>query len=228
MREVLIVQNAATGGPRRVGDWLAEDGLELEVVRAFDGAEVPASLGDRALLVLGGGYLPSDDFRAPWLPAVRELVRQAIDGGRPYLGICLGGQMLAEVAGGLVKADAGEPENGSVPITLRPEADDDPLFHGLPQVVTAIEHHKDAVVELPEGAAWLAQTEACPYQAFRVGPVAWGLQFHPEAPPERITEWDDRGFDLAALYEQAMLDEPAAVAVWREMIRRFGAVARMS
>ncbi|WP_431900031.1 type 1 glutamine amidotransferase [Nonomuraea sp. bgisy101] len=228
MREVLIVQNAASGGPRRVGDWLAEDGLGLEVVRAFEGAEVPARLGERALLVLGGGYLPSDDVRAPWLPAIRELVGQAIDGGRPYLGICLGGQMLAEVAGGLVKADAGEPENGSVPITLRPEAAADPLFHGLPEVVTAIEHHKDAVVELAEEAVWLAQTEACPYQAFRVGATAWGVQFHPEVGPGRIMEWDDRGFDLAALHRQALLDEPAAVPVWREVSRRFAGVARMS
>ncbi|MEU7894895.1 type 1 glutamine amidotransferase [Nonomuraea sp. NPDC049152] len=228
MREVLIVQNAASGGPRRVGDWLAEDGLGLEVVRAFEGAEVPERLGDRALLVLGGGYLPSDDARAPWLPATRELVRQAIDDARPYLGICLGGQMLSEVAGGLVKADAGEPENGSVPITLRPETGDDPLFHGLPEVVTAIEHHKDAVVGLPEDAAWLAQTEACPYQAFRVGPAAWGVQFHPEVAPERILEWDDRGFDLERLHREALLDEPAAITVWRGVSHRFAAVTRMS
>ncbi|MGV9307593.1 type 1 glutamine amidotransferase [Nonomuraea sp. NPDC003727] len=228
MREVLIVQNAASGGPRRVGDWLAEDGLDLEVVRPFDGDELPARLGGRALVVLGGGYLPSDDARAPWLPATRELVREAIDDGRPYLGICLGGQMLAEVAGGLVKADAGEPENGSTPITLRPEAAADPLFHDLPGVVTAIEHHKDAVVELPEGAVWLARTEACPYQAFRVGAAAWGVQFHPEVAPERILEWDDRGFDLADLHRRALLDEPAAVAVWREVTRRFAGVARMS
>ncbi|GAA2388160.1 type 1 glutamine amidotransferase [Nonomuraea africana] len=228
MRDVLIVQNAASGGPRRMGDWLAADGLELEIVRAFEGAPVPDELGERALVVLGGGYLPSEDDRAPWLAATRALVREALDEGRPYLGVCLGGQMLAEVAGGLVKGDAGEPENGSTPITLRPEAADDALFHGLPEVVTAIEHHKDAIVALPQDAVWLAQTEACPYQAFRVGPAAWGVQFHPEVSPERMLEWDDHGFDLAALHRQALLDEPAATPVWREVVRRFAEVSRNS
>ncbi|MEV4065519.1 type 1 glutamine amidotransferase [Nonomuraea dietziae] len=228
MRDVLIVQNAASGGPRRLGEWLTEDGLELEVVRAFEGAAVPEELGERALVVLGGGYLPSEDGRAPWLAATRALVREALDEGRPYLGVCLGGQMLAEVAGGLVKGDAGEPENGSTAITLRPEAAEDALFHGLPEVVTAIEHHKDAVVELPPDAVWLAETESCPYQAFRVGAAAWGVQFHPEVWPERILEWDDRGFDLAELHRRALLDEPSATPVWREVARRFSEVSRNS
>src|SRR5690606_25580394 len=151
-REVLVVQNSRSGGPSRWGAWMEEAGLRLDVVHAYDGAPVPDRLEHDAMIVLGGGYLPGDDHRAPWLAPTRKLVAQALADEVPLFGICLGGQMLAEVAGGEVTADAGAPENGSLPVTIRPEASGDPLFHGLPGVVPAIEHHVDAITALPPGA----------------------------------------------------------------------------
>lgn len=69
----------------------------------------------------------------------------------------------------------------------------------------------------------------CPYQAFRVGERAWGVQFHPEATADRVRSWDAarlgaRGLDPVELSRRAELDEPAAEAVWREVARRFAAV----
>ncbi|MBO0892617.1 MAG: type 1 glutamine amidotransferase, partial [Acidothermales bacterium] len=142
---VLVVQNEGNGGPRRFGDWLAEDGLRLDVVHAYDGAAPPRALAHDAVLVLGGGFMPDADDRAPWLAQTRALVAEALRSGVPVFGICLGGQLLAHVAGGAVKADAGAPETGSVPVTLRPEAAADPLFHDLPATVPGIEHHADAI-----------------------------------------------------------------------------------
>ncbi|MFC7583942.1 type 1 glutamine amidotransferase [Nonomuraea antimicrobica] len=139
----------------------------------------------------------------------------------PLLGICLGGQMIAEVAGGEVRGAYGAPENGSLPVTIRPEAAADPLFHGLPPVVPAIEHHKDAVVRLPAGAVHLAETERCPYQAFRVGERAWGVQFHPEVLPARVREWRAEGFDPDEVYARAVADEPVSTPVWRRVTGRF-------
>ncbi|WP_433518140.1 type 1 glutamine amidotransferase [Nonomuraea sp. CA-143628] len=221
MRDVLIVQNSRSGGPGRLGGWLEEAGLRLDVVPAYDGAPLPARLSHDAMIMLGGGFLPSDDYRAPWLATARSLVAQALDEGVPFFGICLGGQMLAEVAGGEVTPDAGAPENGSLPVTLRPEAADDTLFHSLPEVVPAIEHHVDAITALPPEAVWLAQTTACPYQAFRVGEQAWGVQFHPEVLPARIREWRVDGFDPGEVYARAMADEPVSTPIWREVATRF-------
>jgi GMP synthase (glutamine-hydrolysing) len=225
---VLVIQHSKRGGPRRLGEWLAEDGVTVDVVHAYDGAPVPSDNPHDALLVLGGGFMPDDDARAPWLKPTRGLVEQALEAGTPMLGICLGGQMLAHVAGGSVQADAGAPENGSLPITLRPEAAADPLLHDLPATVTAIEHHVDAITALPPEAVWLASTERCPYQAFRVGEAAWGVQFHPEVDADRLLEWDhDRlraqGFDKDELYRQAVADEPVAKPIWREVATRFAA-----
>jgi GMP synthase (glutamine-hydrolysing) len=228
---VLAVQHIAAGGPRRLGDWLADDGLDLDVVTAFDGSPLPRLPGYQGLIVLGGGFLPDDDERAPWLAATRELVGEAVRDGLPMLGVCLGGQLLARVAGGTVAARHGEPECGSTRLTLRQEAGEDALFHGLPGRVTAIERHVDAITALPPGAVWLARSDRCPYQAFRVGERAWGLQFHPEVDAEGIGSWDpDRlaalGFDRAELHRAALRDEPAAAEVWRELSRRFAGVVR--
>lgn len=226
---VLAVQHAASGGPGRFGDWLTEDGLDVDVVPAFDGTALPSRLEHDALLVLGGGYMPDDDAAAPWLPATRALVAQALTDAVPMFGICLGGQMIAAVGGGTVQADAGAPENGSTPVTIRSEAEDDPLFYGLPPVVPAIEHHVDAITALPPGAVWLAETGRCPYQAFRLGGHAWGVQFHPEAVPERILHWNsdrlrDQGYDRQELYAKAVADEPLSTPVWRLVAERFAGI----
>ncbi|MDH6223414.1 type 1 glutamine amidotransferase [Streptomyces sp. MJP52] len=230
----LVIQNFPGGGPRRWGDWLDEADLGCEVVEAHTGAalpDAPAAGRHAALVVLGGPFMPDDDVRAPWLPAVRALTRRALDTGLPYFGICLGGQLLAQVAGGEVRAGHGAPEAGSTPLTLLPGAvAGDPLLHGLPGRVTAVEHHVDAVTALPPAAHWLARSRTCPYQAFRVGPAAWGVQFHPETGAEDLVHWNPgrlarNGFDHAELLARARQDEAAAAEVWRTVAHRFAAVA---
>jgi GMP synthase (glutamine-hydrolysing) len=228
---VLVVQNGPDGGPGRFGEWLTEAGLFLDVVHGYDTSRppVPERLSHQAVVVLGGGYLPDADDRAPWLAPTRALAAQALKDEVPVFGICLGGQLLAQVAGGTVRGEHGAPEIGSTALALRPEAAADRLFGGLPEQVTAIENHVDAITALPPGAAWLMQSEQCPYQAFRVQERAWGVQFHPEAEAARIRGWDPGrlrrlGFDPSEVQSRADRDEGAAVPVWREVARRFADV----
>lgn len=233
MSRVLVVQNTPRGGPGRLGDWLTDAGSRVQVVRGHAGEPPPERLDHDALVVMGGGFMPDDDTRAPWLRAVRALTRQALRRSVPYLGICLGGQLLAQVAGGTVEASHGAPEVGSTTLTLRPEAAADPLFHGLPETVTAIERHVDAITALPPGARWLAESPRCPYQAFRYGRRAWGVQFHPEATAGQVGKWDrdwirDRGFDPERVVRRATEDEAAATEIWRRVADRFGSVVRGS
>lgn len=227
----LVVQHGPGGGPGHWAGWLAERGLALEVVHAYDGEPLPARLDHEALLVLGGAYLPDEDARAPWLPATRALVRQALDRRVPLFGICLGGQMLAQVAGGQVRGAYGTPEFGSTRLTPRPAAAADPLFRDLPGAPTALENHVDAITELPPGAEWLIRSEDCPYQGFRVGDAAWGVQFHPEAAAERVRHWNQERLtrhgapDAATLHAAALREEPAAIEVWRTVAHRFADLA---
>ncbi|WP_082317629.1 type 1 glutamine amidotransferase [Streptomyces sp. NRRL WC-3549] len=227
----LVIQHGPGEGLGRWRGWLEERGVTARVVPAHEGAVVPDRLEHPALVVLGGGYLPDDDVRAPWLPATRALVRQALTERTPVFGICLGGQMLAQVAGGEVRGEHGTPEFGSTRLGLRPEAEDDPLFHGLPAHPRAIENHVDAVTALPPGAHWLVRGDDCPYQAFRVGSSAWGVQFHPETTAGRVLRWDPgRLLRYGApapelLHARALRDEPAATTTWRTVAHRFAGLA---
>lgn len=226
---VLVVRNDPDSGPARFAGWFEEAGVRLEVV---DGPDVPdAATGYDGILLLGGGVMPDADERAPWLPTERRLAGAAVADGVPLLGVCLGAQLLAHVAGGTVVADSGRPEHGSVRIRRLPAAEDDPLLGRLPAVFPAVEHHRDEVVALPPDAVHLAESDTCPHQAFRVGERAWGVQFHPEAGAERLARWDParlaaEGFDLAVLREAADLAEPASEAAARALLDGFVAVVR--
>lgn len=227
--QVLVVRNAERSGLGRLLPWWEEMGLEVVEVT---GDAVPAAPdGFDAVVLLGGGFLPDDDERAPWLPAERELTRRAVAGGVPLLGICLGAQVLAAATGGVVRGDHGRPERGSCRVSLLGEARTDPLFAGLPGEFRVIENHRDQITGLPAGAVRLAESEACPVQAFRVGEWAWGVQFHPEAGADRLERWDeaalaDAGLDLRALRAEAEEAEPESARHARRLAANFADLVR--
>lgn len=226
---VLAVQNDPDSGPARFADWFAEEGVRLVVVSGDEVLDSPA--GYDGVLLLGGGLMPDEDERAPWLPRERALTAAALADGVPLLGICLGGQLLAHVAGGRVVADSGRPEHGSVGIRRVAGSEGDALLGSLPAEFPAVEHHRDEITALPPGAVHLATSATCPRQAFRVGECAWGLQFHPEAAADRLARWDPErlaaeGFDLADLRVAADAAEPESAAAARALLRAFVAVVR--
>ncbi|MFB9837125.1 type 1 glutamine amidotransferase [Actinoallomurus acaciae] len=224
---ILVVRNAERSPIGRLLPWWEADGLHLVEVT---GDAVPAAPdGFDAVVLLGGGLLPDDDERAPWLAAERELTRSAVARGVPLLGICLGAQVLAAVAGGVVRGDHGRPERGSCRVSLLPEAKADPLFDGLPEQLCFIQNHRDQITELPPDAVHLAESDACPIQAFRVGERAWGVQFHPEAGADRLDRWDeaalaDAGLDLRVLRAEAEHAEPESCRHARRLASNFAAL----
>jgi GMP synthase-like glutamine amidotransferase len=230
----VLVQNSERSGPGRLPDWLAEEGIDAVVVAGPDLPDHRA--GDApldGLVLLGGGFMPDDDERAPFLPRERALVADAVDAGVPLLGICLGAQVLALVAGGEVTAKSGETERGSCSVQLLPAASDDPLFARLTRYdeLRMIQNHRDSITALPPDAVHLGTSEACRVQAFRVGMAAWGVQFHPEAAASRLATWDDStlvadGFDRTALVAQAEADAPLNDEQARALIGAFADVVR--
>ena len=142
------------------------------------------------------------------------------EGGVPTLGVCLGAQLLAVATGGKVERGAAGPESGLGTVEV---SSPDVLFDAGEMPV--VQWHYDTVVELPPGATLLASSAVYPVQAFQVGEVAWGLQFHVEATPDLVAEWARaEGQDLDEIVGPvAAADEGIALA-GEHITRRFAAL----
>lgn len=229
----LVVENDPTNDPRRLGDWLVEAGLVLDVVQPHAGDPLPQTLdGYLALVVLGGGQ-DTGDPGAPWFPALEGLLRKAVRYEVATLGVCLGGQLLATAHAGTVERSAAGPEIGPRLVARRDAAERDPLWAQVPLAPDVVQWHQDEITELPVGATLLAASTRYPHQAFRLGAKAWGLQFHIECDTAMIADWvGTNGPLLAELgYEpQDVIDACDAVMpdveeVWRPFAGRFAALA---
>lgn len=136
--------------------------------------------------LFGGDMAVGDEDAHPWLREEKRHLRRLLRDGTPILGVCLGGQLLADVAGAPVSL-AARPEVGWYDIELLPEARRDQLFRGLPERFPSFQWHSWQFA-LPRGGVPLARNRLC-LQAFRLGETAWGVQFHPEPTPEDLAEW---------------------------------------
>jgi GMP synthase-like glutamine amidotransferase len=195
---VLVVRHLDVEGPYLVADALRRHGVEVV-------AGPPDSLdGFDGLVVMGGPMSAHADDGFPTRRAELALLRTALDRRVPVLGICLGAQLLAEAAGGRCHPGDAGPEIGWLPVRVVGE---DRLFTGLPPTFTPLQWHGDTV-DLPPGAELLASSERYPNQAFRVGDVAWGLQFHLEVDEDAVAAFVEAFDGDPAILEQA----PAALA----------------
>ena len=140
-----------------------------------------------ALIVLGGAMGANDDARYPFLGDLKNLIRSVVAAGIPYLGVCLGGQLLAAALGAKVSSHRWA-ELGVLNVSLGSEGQADRLFHGIAEEFCTFQWHHDSF-DIPHDGVLLAFSEACPHQAFRVGACAWGLQFHPEVTESIIRDW---------------------------------------
>jgi GMP synthase (glutamine-hydrolysing) len=231
--QLLIVQLDPSGPPARLGEWLQAAGLDLDV-RALDaGAELPSDLtGHGGVVVLGGSMGALDDAEAPFLPAVRALLRDAVTDEIPTLGVCLGHQLLAAAHGGQIRRMPDGPELGAQLIAKRSAAATDPLFGPMPITPDVLQWHFDEVSTLPAGAIQLASAPGCDQQAFRLGRLAWGIQFHIETTPEIVTSWatedtdDLAAYDMDAILERAIAVHSDIEEVWQPFAAAFADIVR--
>lgn len=181
-----------------------------------------------ALVAFGGGMQADEEDQHPWLRTVLDVLRAALDAGLPTLGVCLGAQVLARAAGGAV-GPAPRAEWGWSAVELTPAAQDDPLLGGLPPRIDVLQWHSYRF-DLPPGAVALARSPVS-LQAFRAGPAAWGVQWHPEVMGETVLVWGERfppapggvpvAIDLDALRADVATRMPATNAAGRRLFARF-------
>jgi GMP synthase-like glutamine amidotransferase len=175
---ILVLTHSALDGPGLLEPWAATSGYRLELRRADAEPSLPDPRGYDALIVLGSVESARNGAIA-WVRREQQVVDTAIGHDVPVLGICFGGQMLAQALGGRISA-CDPPEVGWHVIESSDPA-------AVPSGPWLLWHQERFTV--PAGGQEIARTSACP-QAFRHG-RHMGLQFHPEATAELLLAWVD-------------------------------------
>ena len=178
-RRVLVIRHSEIDQPGFFGEVMAEAGIEWRACDPWRGEPFPALEDYDAVLAMGGPQQADEEHLHPWLGTEKALLRDAVAGGMPVLGVCLGCQLLADAHGGTVEPLA-EAEVGIVDFALTEAGRADPLFAGLPPAPLTMQWHLNAVTAMPRQAVLLATSEACAVQAYRLAPRAYGVQFHME------------------------------------------------
>ena len=169
----------------RASSYLAERGYQTQWCCPGKGEALPAPGPEHVgAIVYGGAESANDDAAKPYLRTELDWIERWLETGKPFLGICLGGQMLARVLGARVDP---HPEAfyeiGYVPIETAAGAD------GFLDGISHVYHWHHEGFTVPAGAELLAEGPVFPNQAFRYGANAYGLQFHPEVPVAVMTRW---------------------------------------
>ncbi len=136
---------------------------------------------------MGGPMSVNDEANHPWIRSECDLLKGCIDRGLPTLGICLGGQLMAKALGARVEVNPVS-EIGWHSIVINSDGQRDPILGAAGTTPLVYQWHHETF-HIPSGSTPLAQSSACPRQAFRVGTHAYALQFHPEADSQMLHDW---------------------------------------
>ncbi|MGL4729264.1 MAG: glutamine amidotransferase [Bosea sp. (in: a-proteobacteria)] len=221
-KPILIVLHQENSTPGRIGRFLTERGILLDIRRPRFDDPLPQTMSDHAGAVIFGGPMSANDDD-DYIKTETDWIGVCLKQDVPFLGICLGAQMLCRHLGGRVDYHPdGRAEIGYYPLdpTLEGEGLAAAVGFAWPRMV--YQWHREGF-ETPEGACCLAQGgEDFPVQAIRCGGHAYGIQFHPEVTPAMMHRWTIKGahrLDLpGAQPREAHLDgwyqHDAAVATW--------------
>jgi GMP synthase (glutamine-hydrolysing) len=185
---VLVLQHIACEPPGAFEDVLLERDAQIVRLELDEGQPLPRSLaGSDAVVVMGGPMSVNDEGEHPWLLDEKTLIRQAVRSGLPVWGSCLGAQLLASALG--ARVFPGEtPEVGVLPVHPTDAGRADQVMGHCRWPLTALQWHSETF-ELPSGAVLLASSRAYAHQAFRVGTMVYGVQFHIEVGASLADEW---------------------------------------
>ncbi|MDD5774203.1 MAG: type 1 glutamine amidotransferase [bacterium] len=184
---IAIIKHIGCEGPGTLGEFLKTAGLTAKIIELGKGEHLPPADECDAVVLLGGPMNVYEEDKYPFLKEEDEFVKEIIKKEIPFLGICLGGQILAKALNAKIKK-APEKEIGWYPVNLNYAAYDDPLFKNLYNELIVFQWHEDTF-EIPEKCILLAESKTCKNQAFKYGKNAYGFQFHIEVTPQIIEKW---------------------------------------
>ncbi|MCA0317898.1 MAG: glutamine amidotransferase [Proteobacteria bacterium] len=190
--DILVVLHQEHSTPGRVGRLLQERGFRLDIRRPRFGDPLPTDTSHLAGAVIFGGPMSAND-PDDFVKAETDWIGVALKDELPFLGICLGAQMLARHLGGKVYF---HPE-GHVEVGYYPLYPTETALGELPWPDHVYQWHREGF-DVPAGAELLATGDCFRNQAIRVGRAAYGIQFHPEVTHWMMNRWTTRAHERMA------------------------------
>ena len=189
---ILILQHIKIEDPGFIKDLMIKDGVELTTIDLDEGEKIPTDLSKfDAMFCMGGPMDTWMEKEHPWLVDEKKKIKEfVVDLKKPYLGFCLGCQLLGEVIGGKV-AKTNNPEIGMLNINFSENKKNDLLFSKFPEKITSLQWHSYEVqgLENNENVTLLASSPETKYQIFKYQSHAYGIQFHIEVKDTTVSEW---------------------------------------
>ena len=235
---VLIFQHIACEHPGTFREFMRDDDVITRTVELDKGEPIPSLDGFDALLVMGGPMDVWQKAAHPWLAAEIAAIRDWVAGRkRPFLGFCLGHQLLAEALGGTV-GPAREPEIGVMHVALTEAGRASRFLIDVPHEFPCFQWHSAEVTQVADGTQIMASSPACAINAMSWGTRAFSIQFHVEITASTVTEWGavpeyatalDEALGegaLARLEQEAAKQMSSFNAISKQLYTNFMAVAR--
>ena len=190
--KIIILQHIKIEDPGYIKDLMIEDNCELTTIELDEGEKIPNNLNNfDAMFCMGG---PMDTWMEkdyPWLIEEKKAINEfVITLKKPYLGFCLGCQLLGEVTGGKV-VKSKNPEIGMLDINFSENKKNDLLFSKFPEKIKSLQWHSYEVQELEKNKdiTLIASSPETKYQIFKYKNHAYGIQFHIEIKSNTVSQW---------------------------------------
>ena len=181
----LVLQHINIEHPGIFLKFMKEDNIKIDTVELDENEKIPNLDPYDAMIVMGGPMDTWQEESFPWLKTEKESIHKfACINKKPFLGLCLGAQLLSEAVGGKVRKMK-TPEIGALEVSI---TDDKSLFKGLKKNLKVLQWHSYEVHDLPTNTNLLASSTNCKVQAFSFA-RAFGLQFHVEQTTKTVPEW---------------------------------------
>ena len=203
-KNIIILQHIPIETPGYILDLMIKDGMELTTIELDEGEKIPEDLNEFDGMFCMGG--PMDTWMEevyPWLIDEKEKIKHFVmDLKKPFLGFCLGCQLLGEVVGGKV-VKSQPPEIGVLDIEMQDACKQDKLFSSYSPKIKALQWHSYEVQNLEHNpdVTVLASSPTTKYQIFKYQNHAYGIQFHIEIKNDTVSQWG-----CVPEYEKALND----------------------
>ena len=187
-----MLQHIKIEDPGYIKDLMLADGFNITTIELDEGEKIPTDLSSfDAMFCMGGPMDTWMEKKYPWLIDEKKAIKEFVVSLRkPYLGFCLGCQLLGEIIGGKV-VKSKNPEIGMLNINFSKNKKNDPLFYKFPEEITSLQWHSYEVQGLEENndVTHLASSSETKNQIFKYQDHAYGIQFHIEVKDTTVNEW---------------------------------------